>query len=95
MKHTVLVDKTQQLLENATFLATLPRSFYAIHDVENNRNTRRYAFHDRYCMHPYDAKQLELPVVQQVQVVGYTPEVEVFVPVVDHRHDDSVPDKRS
>jgi hypothetical protein len=44
-----------QLPEDATILATLPRSFHAIRVLENNNSTRRYAFHERYCMHPYDA----------------------------------------
>jgi hypothetical protein len=84
-----------QLPEDATCLATLPRSFHAICDVENNRNTRRYAFHESYCMHPYDAEQPEVPVVRQIQVVGYTPQSDVFVPAVNHRHDDSVCDEGS
>jgi hypothetical protein len=72
------------------FSATLPHSVHAIRDVKNNRNTQSYVFHERYCMHPNDAEQLELTVVQQVQVVGYTPQSEFFVPVVDHFHDDCV-----
>jgi hypothetical protein len=56
----------------------------------NNRNKRRYAFHERYAMHLYDAEQPELPVVQQVQViVGYTPKGEFFAPIVDRPHDES------
>jgi hypothetical protein len=55
-------------------------------------------------MHPYDAEHPELPVVQQVQVIGYTPKDEFFAPVVDHcqsdddrrhRHFDSESDEGS
>jgi hypothetical protein len=61
----------------------------------NNRNTRRYAIYEGYCLHLYDAKKLELLVVQKVEVVRYTPQGELFVSIVDHRQDNSVSDEDS
>jgi hypothetical protein len=78
---------SEQLPEDATFLPTLSRSFHAVCDVESNRNTRRYVFHERYCMLAYDTGSS----------TGSGSRIHasrrVFCTVVDRRHDDSFSDK--